>query len=1235
MPGPRNDDGTPNFWFLGLDLTRNGYPCVPILPVDADIPAMGDAKKHAQALRSRGKAPGEYVGAPDLWRPMAGWQGGQLLQRGEIDCFRRWPGSPGVGIVLGRELPDGTVLAFVDADVRHPGAADDVRRLFEARLGAVPRRVGAAPKQGWLLRLRPAAGGVPSRLATPEFRMPGDADGDKAHRVEVLARGRQFVAFGIHPGTRRKYTWTDRTLTPLTVRAEDLPVVEEAALQRFLLDCSDILRRHGGVALAGLGRGPRAAAAKPREAYLARDPGLVAEAFRNLPNDDLPRDDWVAAAHALVGAFGKTAEALDLWLEFTFKAPKCSGDPASAMRVWDGIDERHVRSGAGSILRWAREQGWPPPHHPAPTGERGAALAAMAGRIDAWFDAAVAHGRARAEYRRRGERLAGRRDRERLRALLAATAGAGPDLPFEDGETPDRGRRDRARLARRLRAKVRARRGVDPRGEGPRLAVAAPAGIGKTRAVVGQLARRRPDLDGLTAWVMAPDHALAAQTHADLEAAGVPAALVRGRSAARPDDPGRTMCERAAVAEEVARAGVDVARLCEGCPRREACERDGYRSQATGRPGVYVLAHNYLTLPRAPAPAPDLVVVDERCWPTLVRHGELHPDAVTEPFPVDAAVLAPWTAVAAAVRAAATAPGALAACRAAGLGPDALRAAAAALGEARRRLAPQLSGAMPDRAVLERLARRGPAMRRAGLLRRLCLLLAAELPTGRDVANGVVFDPAAEVAVAAPDGGTRTEVQPRLSLHWTARPRLARRTPVLALDASADPGLARLVLGERAEVHACRLERNARVVQCRRAFGRHDLGVGHEPESRTPRQRELADEVAAFLRALQARHGRLLAVTYAGLDDELAAAVPGLEAMHFGRLRGRNAAEGCDAAVIVGREQPIAEAERQARALFHADPEPISALAVGSAAEMPRAWRGVRMREGGAEAMRVTVHPDPRVQLLLEQHREREVEQALDRLRLVHNAAPKTVYLLTGVVTDTTVDVLTGWPTLRAGGDPLARHLALEGLLPASPEALHRRRPEVWGSPRTAQRRLEASRALEERALPRGAARWLDLLGPDPAGDPAPWSPRLYLAEVRGGRGRPARVLVDRLRFATAEAVRAALAAGGREVAVAAVEGSAEEDAYAFAGWALRLARGLVASGDGAAVFGVEGRHLVLEGEPRIDLLAFAANEGGRHNRVLNRIWCAHGGDLPYGVSRPRLGGHPRKVGSTSTGKER
>src|SRR4051812_4759540 len=101
MRGPRHDDGSPNFWHLAGPLARNGYPCVPILPVDAEIVPMEDEKKRAQALRSRGKAPGDYDGRLDAWRPMWGWQAGRVLHRNEIEAFERWPGSPGIGIVLG------------------------------------------------------------------------------------------------------------------------------------------------------------------------------------------------------------------------------------------------------------------------------------------------------------------------------------------------------------------------------------------------------------------------------------------------------------------------------------------------------------------------------------------------------------------------------------------------------------------------------------------------------------------------------------------------------------------------------------------------------------------------------------------------------------------------------------------------------------------------------------------------------------------------------------------------------------------------------------------------------------------------------------------------------------------------------------------------------------------------------------------------------------------------------
>ena len=45
----------------------------------------------------------------------------------------------------------------------------------------------------------------------------------------------------------------------------------------------------------------------------------------------------------------------------------------------------------------------------------------------------------------------------------------------------------------------------------------------------------------------------------------------------------------------------------------------------------------------------------------------------------------------------------------------------------------------------------------------------------------------------------------------------------------------------------------------------------------------------------------------------------------------------------------------------------------------------------------------PRCQLVLEQIREREIEQLIDRLRLIHNEEPKRVFLLNRIVCDVTV----------------------------------------------------------------------------------------------------------------------------------------------------------------------------------------------------------------------------------------
>ena len=101
---------------------------------------------------------------------------------------------------------------------------------------------------------------------------------------------------------------------------------------------------------------------------------------------------------------------------------------------------------------------------------------------------------------------------------------------------------------------------------------------------------------------------------------------------------------------------------------------------------------------------------------------------------------------------------------------------------------------------------------------------------------------------------------------------------------------------------------------------------------------------------------------------------------HFGAIRGLDGWKDFDTVIVAGREQPQAvDVENMARSLFGADAEPL--LLTG---EYVPQMRGHRTKDGTRTAVAVQVHPDLRVQALVEQVREREVEQMVGRLRLVH-----------------------------------------------------------------------------------------------------------------------------------------------------------------------------------------------------------------------------------------------------------
>jgi hypothetical protein len=160
--------------------------------------------------------------------------------------------------------------------------------------------------------------------------------------------------------------------------------------------------------------------------------------------------------------------------------------------------------------------------------------------------------------------------------------------------------------------------------------------------------------------------------------------------------------------------------------------------------------------------------------------------------------------------------------------------------------------------------------------------------------------------------------------------------------------------------------------------------------------------------------------------------VLGAEIAHFGNIRGTNEFENHEVVIILGREQPSArDAERRAMAIWYDTEEPIRCIAPGSKREVqyPYGAREYTLRDGTRQPAKVRLHPDPRVQAVVEQVREAEMVQAIDRLRLIHSPQKKTVYILCNIPLDIPVDELVTWRELAEDGR-LAREIFNRRLAP-------------------------------------------------------------------------------------------------------------------------------------------------------------------------------------------------------------
>lgn len=539
------------------------------------------------------------------------------------------------------------------------------------------------------------------------------------------------------------------------------------------------------------------------------------------------------------------------------------------------------------------------------------------------------------------------------------------------------------------------------------LAMKVTAGLGKTATALRVIARYGETLLGRGhVLIYVPTLDLAERACADFRnlAPGLPSRVIRGRSALRPDNRKKTMCERADLAKEISGFVPSVTQaLCRGLDPdgnfvQSACASECPYLEQKDVPGPHVvfLTHAYLGVD-APIDrnfGPALRVIDEKVWPTLIRKSNLSVNdfmrSPPESFPEDL--------------------------------HDVLSRTKAAIVDGLQRDLPlhehlQKSGI--DTEQLQRIAKAeersrnyleiGPwqcartmefcvqtfdtrsfiaSRKRQQILKRL-----AEKEMGHCV--GLML------TEAKMEQGSQLEIQ------LSSFDEVGRDDPLLLLDADADPDITERVAPGAAFV-PIQSPPIADIVQISdltlsNSWLLHtEAGAERRGKVLTIITREVEKAagggvlVVATKSVLQALHADVGNSSAGTGEEALRQPLLGAEPRWFGpRTQGVNDYEGFAVIVVIGRLQPGGgDVERSARAVFSKDALPVAAHVAGP---LPATSAAILMADGSVRDGPRRAHPDTRVQAILAQSRECATLQAIARLRLVSPNRDKRVVILSNL----------------------------------------------------------------------------------------------------------------------------------------------------------------------------------------------------------------------------------------------
>lgn len=261
-----------------------------------------------------------------LKRPvMDGWQNVRLTAS-DIPRFA----NQGVGILTGQgPFP----ICAVDIDVTDADLSHQFAEWCRDNLGVSCERVGNAPKILLVYRAEDPNWG---KSTSAWFADPAEADKPfkdmHKHRIEVLGRGQQFVAYHVHPDTNKPYEWVDFFGGLSEFAANDLPVVTKEQIEGAVQTFEQMAEEHGLIWV----KNSKSRIGALTSSELADDEDLLmtTTATMGLLIDDAKRylefinnedfDTWLRVGMSLHHEFDGSDDALQLWNDWSATASNYS-----------------------------------------------------------------------------------------------------------------------------------------------------------------------------------------------------------------------------------------------------------------------------------------------------------------------------------------------------------------------------------------------------------------------------------------------------------------------------------------------------------------------------------------------------------------------------------------------------------------------------------------------------------------------------------------------------------------------------------------------------------------------------------------------------------------------------------------------------------------------------------------------------------------------------------------------